>query len=313
MARHVYWFVVLTVLVFSLAPGLAAEAVPADQPSPARPPKPAETVAVTLPEKAKLPSSPGYFCFNVQVTAGRKQFPMTVNLFLPVNYFRSTEPFPIVLALHNEGGEGLGSNVAGEGIASLWASDHWDGRDAQERTNLPKITLRKTAKFIGIAPQCPPGHDFPVAPMPQILGELVTQIANAYRTDPDRAYLTGFSRGGTCCWLIAEQMPERFAAIAPISSRNTPDPLQTARKLKDLPIFLACGKKEWAYQTCEMMKLALQKANHPDFVYRVFPDGTHWCYASVYNDPEFWKWLFARRRKSTELTHADSNPQPQSP
>jgi predicted peptidase len=309
MTKYVCGFLIPIATLTMSVSALLAQAAPSGNPSPGRPPKAPDKVVVTLPDKAKLPSSPGYFGFNVQVTVGRKKFPMTVNLFLPTNYFRSNDPFPIVLALHNADSEGLGGNVAGEGIAALWASDHWDDRDAQERTNLPKITLRKTAKFIGIAPQCPVGYVFSEPPMPQILSEVVTQIGNAYRTDPERAYLTGFSYGGTCCWLIAEQMPGRFAAIVPISSRNTPDPLQTAQKLKDLPIFLACGKKEWAYETCEMMKMALQKANHPDFVYRVFPDGTHWCYASVYNDPQFWRWLFTKRRKSMQLSHSDSNPQ----
>lgn len=300
MHKRLYGSVVCAAVLLCAVSFLRGQTAPASKPSSGATTEHTDTIVVALPQKDKLPSSPGYFGFNVQVSVGAKQFPMTVNLFLPANYFKSSEPFPIVLALHNADEEGLGSNMAGEGIASLWASDQWDSRDAQERTNLPKITLRKTAKFIGIAPQCPKGYELASAPMPQILGELLTQIGSAYRTDAERVYLTGFSYGGTCCWVIAEQLPGRFAAIAPISSRNTPDPFQTARTLKDLPIYLACGKKEWAFQTCEMMKLALQKVNHPDFVYRVIPDGTHWCYASVYNDPNFWKWIFARRRKPVQ-------------
>ncbi len=288
--------------VAMLAPigSLRAQDAPSNEPSSGGSARSRDTISISLPDQTKLPSSPGYFCFDVQVSVGQKQFPMTVNLFLPANYFKSNEPFPIVVGLHNEDGNGRGSDVAGEGIASLWASDRWDHRDAEARSNLPKVTLRKTARFIGIAPQCPVGYTFPREPMPRILGELVSRIGDAYRTDPGRAYLTGFSYGGTCCWLIAEQMPGRFAAIAPISSRNTPDPVQTAQNLKDLPIYLACGEQEWAYSTCEMMKAALQEANHADFVYRVFPDGTHWCYPSVYSDPEFWKWLFSKRRKPAQ-------------
>lgn len=290
--------VVCVAAVCMSASSLLAQAASTEQPSSATSAKAPPAVTVVLPDRAKLPSSPGFFCLDATVTVGQKQLPMTFGLFLPGNYFTSKELFPIVVALHTEGPKGTGGGgLVQEGLASLWVADRWDRRDAEARTNLPQITLRKNAMFIGIAPQCPRQYDFEYQPMPQIIAELATQVGKAYRTDPERTYLTGFSYGGTSCWMVAEQVPGRFAAIAPISSRNTPDPMQTAQRLKGVPIYLACGKQEWAYATCEMMKGALEKTQHPDYVYRIVSDGTHWCYPTIYNDAEFWKWLFSKKRK----------------
>jgi predicted peptidase len=301
MLKCLYRYVVCAATTLAPIYSLPGQAAPVEQPASAASAVASETVAVVLSESSKLPSSPGFFCLDAKVTVGAKQFPMTFGLFLPANYFASKEAFPIVVTLHTEGPKGLGgAGLVREGLASLWVADRWDRRDAEARSNLPKLTLRKNAMFIGIAPQCPTEYDFGDRPMPQIIAELVTQVGKAYRTDPERAYLTGFSYGGTSCWLVAEQVPGRFAAIAPISSRNTPDPEQTAQRLKDLPIYLACGVHEWAFSTCEMMKAALAETHHPNYVYRVVPDGTHWCYPTVYNDPEFWTWLFSKRRNAAQ-------------
>jgi predicted peptidase len=247
-----------------------------------------------LPEK--LPSSPGYFALDATVTAGDTKFPMTFGMFLPANYFsRKTESFPIVITLHNDGIQGNGGNgLVYEGLGYLWVNDNWDPRDAEKRANLPELTLRRTAMFIGLAPQCPRGYAYDQFPVPQAIAELATQISKAYRADRSRTYLTGFSFGGTFCWRIAAALPDQFAAIAPISARNTPDPAQTVQKLEGMPVYLACGTVEWAYPCCQTMNNALEQARQ-DHIFKVIDGGTHWCYPSVYNDPEFWRWLFSKR------------------
>jgi predicted peptidase len=258
---------------------------------------PSDPVVVSLPEKAKLPSSPGYFAVQAQVTAGQQQFPMSFTLFLPPGYFRSNEPFPMIITLHNKHLMGLGGQwLDSEGMAALWVRDEWDTRYP---TTMPSqsLNLRKSARFVGIAPQCPAGRFFENPPMPQVISELATQISKVYGTDDDRVYLTGFSYGGTATWQVAEQLPRRFAAIVPLSARATADPAKTVQTLKDVPIYLGCGTKEWALPFCRQMHEALKAGGHPNFISRIIPDGTHWCYPAIYTDPQFMDWLLAQKRK----------------
>jgi predicted peptidase len=133
-------------------------------------------------------------------------------------------------------------------------------------------------------------------PMPEILSKLISEVGKLYRTDETRVYLTGFSYGGTCTWQIAEQIPDRFAAIVPISARAMEDPAKTARILKDVAVYTGCGTAEWSMPMCKQMRDAFEASGHPRFVYRQFEGGTHWSYPLIYTDPEFWKWLLAQRR-----------------
>jgi predicted peptidase len=259
---------------------------------------------VALPEATALPASPGFFKVPVQVTAGDEQFAMTVGLFLPPAYFQDPKPFPVVMMLHNKGLEGGHGDLGSEGLAALCSRDDWDWRTLNVKPGDPpppprianQINLRTDARFIGIAPHCPKGMVYTEAPMPAVLAELVTQVEKAYRTDQDRVYLTGFSYGGTCAWMLAEQMPSRCAAVVAISSRATEDPARTAAALKDVGVYVACGTNEWSPPYCRKMRDALVAGGHAKMMYREIEGGTHWCYPIVYTDPQFWEWLFAQRR-----------------
>jgi hypothetical protein len=257
-------------------------------------------ISVRLPGATQLPSSPGFFNVDATVEAGQERFAMSFGLFLPPGYFRTREPFPVVMALHNRGMEGVGGGAAMgcEGIAYLWVQDEWDKRDPATAPGPDSITLRTSAKFIGVAPQCPRDHPLEVAPMPQVLVELITQLGRVYRMDQNRAYLTGFSWGGTHTWMIAEQTPGRWAAIIPLSAKATEDPAKTAQRLANVPVYLASGGADpYFSQFCRQMSDAFVAAGHKNFVYRVLPQGNHFSYCAVYTDPVFWDWLLSKRRK----------------
>ena len=291
-------YVMGTVSIFA---GMAlADPPPATKPST----RPATTqsapqITVKLPDAKTLPSSPGFFILKAAVTVDKRKFTMAFGLFPPPNYFTSTDPFPVVVTLHNRGFEGNnGESLTGEGMPSLWVQDEWDSRGPGIDPTAEALVLRKSARFIGIAPQSPSKrYPLETPPMPQVISELATQVCKAYRTDEERVYLTGFSYGGTCTWLIAEQMPHRYAAIVPISSRATPNPLQTAQTLKDLPIYTGCGTEEWSTPFCQKMADALKTSSHPNFVFQIVPNGTHWSYPVIYTNPAFMDWLLAQRRK----------------
>lgn len=58
-----------------------------------------------------------------------------------------------------------------------------------------------------------------------------TKVAEEFRLDPDRLYLTGCSMGGEGVWLLALELPQRFAAIAPICG-DAPEEINVKRVAK---------------------------------------------------------------------------------
>ena len=281
-------FVVSFVMIWAASSCLASDQVPSAPTGP--------KVQIELQPKDKLPSSPGYFIVDAQVTVDQQQFAMSFALFLPPAYFRSKEPLPIIMTLHNKGLTGTGGRgLAIEGMAMLWVRDEWDSRNTLPQPD-NALVMRKSAQFVGIAPQCPPDHVFDEEPTPQILAELATQVAKIFHADDDRVYLTGFSYGGLATWRVAEQTPKRWAAIVPLSCRPSDDPAKTVQALKDMPIYLATGTEDWALPFCQQWHEALKAGGHSNFVFHITPGGTHWAYHSVYTDPQFMDWLFAQKR-----------------
>jgi len=224
---------------------------------------------------------------------------MSFGLFLPASYFESQEPFPLLITLSTAGARGVGGGrLDAEGMCSYWTPE---GPRVSE--NSGKVNIRKTARFIGLAPQCPSKYDWKNQPIPQALSELINELAKTYRIDQDRIYVTGFSYGGTNTWEMAEALPERFAAIAPISGRATANPEQDMERLRNVGIYLAVGSADKPFlPLSERMHEALKATHHPNFVYRVVPNGGHGCYTEVYTDPRFWEWLYAQSRKKNPAT-----------
>jgi predicted peptidase len=64
---------------------------------------------------------------------------------------------------------------------------------------------------------------------------------NKYAVDPSRVYLTGHSMGGFGTWYLAYQHPEKFAAIAPMSSSMVIT--AWASRLGEMPIWAFHGEK----------------------------------------------------------------------
>ena len=58
---------------------------------------------------------------------------------------------------------------------------------------------------------------------------LLDEIAEKYKVDQDRIYLTGLSMGGFGTWALAAYQPNRFAAIVPICGGGDPSSGQANR------------------------------------------------------------------------------------
>lgn len=117
-------------------------------------------------------------------------------LYKPSDYDTSGKTYPLVVWLHG-GDQG--------------------GRDIEKvrRSGLPKlIEGGKEFPFLVFSPQNPSEELlYPLEKVEAALEDVIT----GHRVDRSRIYVIGYSRGGFGAWALAEQFPERFAAIVPIA------------------------------------------------------------------------------------------------
>lgn len=193
-------------------------------------------------------------------------------LSLPADYAQSNQKWPLVLFLHGAGESGTDLNKV-------------------KVHGPPKIVEAKGPfPFILVSPQCP-GRGW----NPDVLNALLDDLMKNYRVDPDRVYLTGLSMGGYGTWALAAAHPEKFAAIAPICGGGSP---KDAPKLARLPIWVFHGAKDTTVplQRSEEMVEAIKAAGgNPKFT--VYPDAGHDSWTATYDNPEFYTWLLAQKRR----------------
>ena len=170
-------------------------------------------------------------------------------------------------------------------------------------SDLDKVKIHGPPKLIAagsfdhpcivVSPQCP-GRGWNA----DMLGALIDDICRQYRVDEDRIYLTGLSMGGFGTWALAAARPERFAAIAPICGGGNP---VDAIKLRGLPIWVFHGEKDNVVPLAasQAMVTALEALGQKDNVkFTIYPGVGHDSWTATYDDPEFYRWLFAQKRGS---------------
>ncbi|HEU5116281.1 MAG TPA: prolyl oligopeptidase family serine peptidase [Isosphaeraceae bacterium] len=194
-------------------------------------------------------------------------------LYLPKGYDEDqNKKWPLVLFLHGAGesGDNL-QKVKAHGPPSLVAK----GQDFP---------------FILVSPQSP-GRGW----NPDTLNGLLDDVAEHYRVDPDRVYLTGLSMGGYGTWTLAAAHPDRFAAIVPICGGGNP---KDAFKLKDVPTWVFHGARDNTVplgRSTDMVE-ALKAADAREVKFTVYPDAGHDSWTETYNNPEVFEWLLSHKR-----------------
>lgn len=106
--------------------------------------------------------------------------------------------FPLIVYLHGAGESGSNLN---------WLRRYGPPKYVQQHPDAP---------FVLLAPQAPRANGWPtyLASVRAILADVQAH----YRIDPNRIYLTGNSMGGNGTWQLARQLPNTFAAVAPVAS-----------------------------------------------------------------------------------------------
>jgi predicted peptidase len=214
---------------------------------------------------------------KVKDDAGEREATLRYWLYLPDEYdAKASAKWPLVLFLHGSGERG-------------------DDLEKVKIHGPPKLAAKgKSFPFVLVSPQCPAGGRWNA----DELSKLVDALANTYRIDRERLYVTGLSMGGGGTWSLVASNPEKFAAAVPICGRGD---LEAAEKLAKTPTWIFIGAEDSArtVQNCQDMAAALKKAGC-DSKLTLYPDLKHDCWTVTYDNPEVYDWLLSHRRVASK-------------
>jgi predicted peptidase len=214
---------------------------------------------------------------KVKGDAGDRDVTLRYWLYLPDEYdAKASAKWPLVLFLH-------GSGERGDDLEKVKV--HGPPKLAGEGKSFP---------FVLVSPQCPAGSRWNA----DELSKLVDALANTYRIDRERLYVTGLSMGGGGTWSLVASNPDKFAAAMPICGRGE---LEAVEKLAKTPTWIFIGGKDRAetVQNCHDMAAALKKAGC-DSKLTLYPDLPHDCWTVTYNNPEIYDWLLSHKRSAAK-------------
>ena len=122
------------------------------------------------------------------------------SVFVPVES-RRMRSLPVLLFLNGFGKNGSdGTSHLIDGIAPV----AWD--------------FYESCPFLIVFPQCHIGERWEEKATAARAIAMLDESIEEFGGDEDRVYLTGVSSGGDGVWVLAHEYPNRFAAIAPMSS-----------------------------------------------------------------------------------------------
>lgn len=199
-------------------------------------------------------------------------------LFLPQDYGKKKEQWPLILFLH-------GAGERGSDLEKV--KKHGPPRIVEERKDFP---------FIVVSPQCPDDRWWPEEN--EMLINLLDDVVAKCNVDKERIYLTGLSMGGYGAWALASAYPERFAAITPICGGGRGF---MADKLKDVPVWAFHGAKDNVVPLKESEEMVNAVKNRGgDAKLTVYPEAGHDSWTETYNNPQLYEWFLQHRKNRTK-------------
>jgi predicted peptidase len=197
--------------------------------------------------------------------------------YLPTEYGADkNQRWPLLIFLHGSGLRGDDpQQVASEGPPML----------AAEGASLP---------FIVVSPQCPHKESF----QPDVIHELIENVASRFHVDRERIILTGYSMGGFGTWATAAAYPDEFAAIVPLCGGGHPS---DGEKLIKLGIWAFHGDRDEVVplqQTVDMIDAVRTAGGTPKLT--VLPETGHGICNTVYRSDELIPWMLEQRRRLKE-------------
>jgi predicted peptidase len=218
---------------------------------------------------------------------------------------RPAAGWPVLLFLHGSGERG-------------------DDGLKQTQVGLPAAIRADRARFpmLVVMPQARPDTRWSGTMAKMAIAALDASMRE-FHGDPERQLLTGLSIGGQGVWLLAAENPQRFAALAPVSSflflrldddvadpgvgaallaefpelaRDDPAP-EFAARLAKVPVWMFHGGADDLVppQHAWQMRDAL-RARGFDLRYTEYEGGNHNAWDGAYADPGLLPWLLSQRR-----------------
>jgi predicted peptidase len=131
---------------------------------------------------------------------------------------------------------------------------------------------------------------------PDGLAALMDDVAETYRVDRGRVYVTGLSSGATAALELAIHHPERIAAVAPVAFTTIPADLC---RMKDVPAWVFHNAGDERVPEGRAKKLAAElKAcgGSGEVKLTIFPGEGHDAWTEAYRTHELYEWLLRQRR-----------------
>ena len=168
---------------------------------------------------------------------------------------------------------------------------------------LPEVLFQKEQPddfpFVVISPQAFDGTPWWVGVTPEVLLELMDEVAKIYQIDTQRIYLTGLSMGGYGSWLMAAAYPERFAAMVSAAGTgygNINPTIEQLCKVGKTPLWAFHGAQDVISDPVGakmyIVQLQTECENTEEIKWTLYPEEGHLgTYQRAYRDPKLYTWL----------------------
>lgn len=249
--------------------------------------------AAAMASKIKGTSATAAMRFKPLVYKNAAGETLPYRLLTPLRY-DSGKAYPLVLFLHGAGERGSDNTITCKNALPEFASD---------------AVMKKYPAFF-IVPQVPEDEKWTsvkawneahtiASPEPEkslrLALEIIEQVRKDYNIDPQRIYITGISMGGYGTWDAIWRHPGLFAAAAPICGGGDPSKAPVIAKM---PLWVFHGGADTTVPTPKSREMvAALKAAGGKPKYTEYPGVKHDSWTRTYQNPEFYAWLFAQRKK----------------
>lgn len=242
------------------------------------------SVAVSLVPTQK-PLTPGFnkFVRGAKVTVDGNTFDMSYLLYVPQKY-DPADHLPMLTYLH-------GMSHQGYDLRACYQT-------GPAHNLLFDRALNESCPMFCMFPQLPPGWRWDTPGAGRIVNEITLALMARYpQIDRTRLYLTGNSMGGKGTWITAEDAPQLYAAVVPISAVDV-RPEEAKTLLADLPyLHLSCGSEDGGFTAgTHRMYESLKPVLGDRVSLEVFEHEGHGVWDHYYSKQEFYQGLLKYHR-----------------
>jgi predicted esterase len=178
------------------------------------------------------PSRPGEFWLSIPTDKAKTG--TVIRIRIPPKLEERKDPVPVLVALHGMGGsENVYYDGYGNGVFPRMASERgWI------------VIAPRVEGLLGAGPAPP-------------VAAMLDALAKRYPIDPKRVYLVGHSMGAGHAVQLAQQDVGRYAAVAALGGGGR---VSKPEALKDVPVFVGCGKLDFAINGARALHKAFEGA-----------------------------------------------------